>query len=383
MLRRLDVSDIAAFASYRSDPVLAMYQGWSAMSDAEAHKFLDEMSRATLLQPCVWCQLGITEDASHALVGDVGLCVSKDGASAEIGFTLRRESHGRGVASRAVLAAMKFVFENTTAARAIAITDARNLPCIRLLERIGMQKSETCDTLFKGEPCVEHTYVMLRQARTLGSNPALVNPEKLSLGYNPAYESPTVQLFAPSAAKTTAINITIRTASPADALCLSVLATHVFLDTYAKDGVHESLAREVQQTLSVAACAQQLADQNMRTAVAESAGRLIAFYQLRITASHALVTSSSASELVRVYVHERFTSHGVGTKLLQHAESLALENGADSLWLTAWADNARALAFYARRGYKDAGATDYVFENARFENRLFVKLYSVNKIRPD
>ena len=38
--------------------------------------------------------------------------------------------------------------------------------------------------------------------------------------------------------------IIFRPATPADALCLGVLSTQVFLDTYATQGVSPSLARE-------------------------------------------------------------------------------------------------------------------------------------------
>lgn len=189
-----------------------------------------------------------------------------------------------------------------------------------------------------------------------------------------------MQIFSHSAANAIAIDVTIRAANATDLLCISMLATHVFLDTYAHDGMREALAREVQQTLSVAAFSTQLTQPDTSTLVAESGGHMIALCQLRFNQAHALLASTTAmaaAELVRLYVHERFTGRGVGTGLLRHAETLAANGGAATLWLTAWVANTRALAFYARRGYVDSGATDYVFEKDRFENRLFVKSIKV------
>jgi diamine N-acetyltransferase len=40
-------------------------------------------------------------------------------------------------------------------------------------------------------------------------------------------------------------NLTLRAATPEDALCLSVLAMQVVLDTYATQGIRPALAREV------------------------------------------------------------------------------------------------------------------------------------------
>ena len=48
--------------------------------------------------------------------------------------------------------------------RVIGITDARNLPSMRLMERVGMRMTETSQAVFRGEACVEHTYTVTRAA---------------------------------------------------------------------------------------------------------------------------------------------------------------------------------------------------------------------------
>ena len=175
---------------------------------------------------------------------------------------------------------------------------------------------------------------------------------------------------------TTAANgpdVALRIAGPADALCIGVLATQVFLDTYAMDGIRPSLAREVLHHLSTGAIARSLADPATMFLVAECAGHLIGFAQLTIGATHACAGPEATVELGRLYVQRAFAGKGVGTMLLARSEELARARGAGSLWLTAWVGNRRALAFYARRGYADVGATTYEFENEQYENRVFVR----------
>jgi aminoglycoside 6'-N-acetyltransferase len=58
---------------------------------------------------------------------------------------------------------IRLIFERTPVARVHAITDARNVPCIRLLERIGMRQVGTLNTSFRGEPCVEHVFEICRR----------------------------------------------------------------------------------------------------------------------------------------------------------------------------------------------------------------------------
>ena len=164
-----------------------------------------------------------------------------------------------------------------------------------------------------------------------------------------------------------------RPATPADALCLGVLSTQVFLDTYAPLGIRAAIANEVLAKHSVAVYERLLADTAVTLLVAECDGHLVGFSQVRNAVGHALVPDAAAAELDRLYVHERFTGRGVGRDLLRHAEKAAAARGADTLWLTAWEGNVRALGFYARRGYANLGLTVYTIEGEDFPNHLFAK----------
>lgn len=174
--------------------------------------------------------------------------------------------------------------------------------------------------------------------------------------------------------------IALRTADPSDALCIGVLATQVFLDTYAMDGIRPSLAREVLHHLSTGAIARSLADPATVFLVAERAGHLIGFAELTIGATHEFAGPEATVELGRLYVQRAFAGKGIGTMLLARSEVLARARGAGALWLTAWVGNRRGLAFYARRGYVDAGGTMYEFENEQYENRVFVRALARGRV---
>ena len=164
VLRRLAVSDLRAFQAYRGDPQLARYQGWSAMSDEEATEFLLRMSQSDLLVPGVWSQIGIAQAGAEHLIGDIGLLLSLDGRSAEVGITLGRESQGRGFGAAALREAIRLVFEATKAESVHGVADARNVVSIRLLQRVGMQQLESRNAVFRDEPCIEHIFAVKRPA---------------------------------------------------------------------------------------------------------------------------------------------------------------------------------------------------------------------------
>lgn len=164
VLRRLATSDLRDFQQYRSDALLGQYQGWTATSDDEAAAFLGEMAEAALFRPGRWSQIGIADALELRLLGDIGLFLRDDGREAEIGFTLRREFHGRGFGLAAVRAAIDLVFEQTNVGRVLGITDARNHASMRLLQRVGMQIAGTRVTTFRDEPCIEHVYATCRDS---------------------------------------------------------------------------------------------------------------------------------------------------------------------------------------------------------------------------
>lgn len=162
VLRRIERADLPAFQSYRNDPQVALYQGWTPMADADAIAFLEHMNAAPMFQPGEWIQLGIAEPDGLGLVGDIGLLLSGDGRHAEIGFSVARAMQGKGVGTSAVRLAIDLVFERTKVERVLGITDARNEPSIRLLHRIGMHLDAIRSILHRGEPCLERVYALPR-----------------------------------------------------------------------------------------------------------------------------------------------------------------------------------------------------------------------------
>lgn len=167
--------------------------------------------------------------------------------------------------------------------------------------------------------------------------------------------------------------LTLRPATLADALCLGVLGTQVFLDNYATTGIRPTLAREVLGAFSTEAVAAMLQQPHTQVVVAELAQHLIGFAQITLGTPQVLLQAQRPLELDRLYVQEPFTAQGVGSRLIQRAEQQAAAAGADVMWLTPWVHNQRALRFYAKLGYADLGSTWYCFEDERHENRVLVK----------
>jgi diamine N-acetyltransferase len=164
----------------------------------------------------------------------------------------------------------------------------------------------------------------------------------------------------------------LRQAASEDAAILSVLASQVFLDTYATKGVNRDLAKEVQSAYSVEVFHSRLKRPDVQIWVAEQDDYTVAF--MDTTASTTCPTHGvSGIEVFRLYVQAPFHGQGIGRKLMSFAEGLARDQDRTHVWLTAWSGNHRALEFYKRVGYTDSGTTQYVIEGKAYENRVMVK----------
>jgi ribosomal protein S18 acetylase RimI-like enzyme len=162
------------------------------------------------------------------------------------------------------------------------------------------------------------------------------------------------------------IDVHIRDAVESDAESLSSFAATMFRETYrptaSRTGLETYIARHFRADIQAA----EIAAPDERTLVAERAGELVGYAQLRTGAAPECVHAGSgaagaAIEIRRFYVASRWHGHGIAQRLM----SACLQGGARGLpvWLGVFANNARAIAFYKKCGFRVAGdATFYMGE---------------------
>src|SRR6266567_5258722 len=140
ILRHFTDGDLVPFMAYRNDPVVAKYQGWEGISEAEALAFIEEQKMVQPGVPGQWFQIAIELKETGALAGDCALKINEhDERQAEIGYTVARAYQGKGIASEGVSRILDYTFRTLELHRVIAITDCENAASIALLERLGMR----------------------------------------------------------------------------------------------------------------------------------------------------------------------------------------------------------------------------------------------------
>lgn len=149
----------------------------------------------------------------------------------------------------------------------------------------------------------------------------------------------------------------IRPAAGSDAAELSELAERTFRDAFSDLNSPENMDLHCTSAFSTEVQAAEIANPEICTLVAESRGRLVAFAQVHLRPeAPSCVAASPSVELHRIYVERAFHGTGLARDLMEHVLELADHRGAAAIWLGVWEQNPRAIRFYQRFGFSEAGA---------------------------
>ena len=143
LLRRWRAADADALAAMNADPEVMRYIGDGALlgraeSDALIGRFEGEWDERGF---GLWA---VEDRHDGELLGFAGLTVPMFLPAVlpavEVGWRLRREAWGRGVATEAALAALAFGFGELAMREIISIVDPRNDRSLRVCEKLGMTR---------------------------------------------------------------------------------------------------------------------------------------------------------------------------------------------------------------------------------------------------
>jgi len=154
-------------------------------------------------------------------------------------------------------------------------------------------------------------------------------------------------------------HLTIRPAGLDDAALLADLGARTFRETFEAITSPENLAAFLASAYGEELQRAELADASRPALVLEVDGIPSGFVQLRLGHREPCVPGQRPVELQRIYVLQAAHGGGLGKALMEASLELARAWEADAFWLGVWEHNDRALAFYARCGFREVG--DHIF----------------------
>ncbi|WLT30315.1 GNAT family N-acetyltransferase [Geothrix sp. PMB-07] len=175
----------------------------------------------------------------------------------------------------------------------------------------------------------------------------------------------------------------IRPALPTDAQELALLGERLWRETYTGLIPASNLELHLAATFGPAQQAVELAEPINLTLALEVDGRLLGYALLRAHGpepDHPGCSFSRPLEVARFYVDKSLHGSGAAAQLMAAVFAHAATAGHDGVWLQVWEQNPRAIRFYAKAGFLDAGDATYRIGKQVDRDRLLVHALMVREL---
>lgn len=147
----------------------------------------------------------------------------------------------------------------------------------------------------------------------------------------------------------------IRKAGPHDAKRLAKIAEETFRDTFAAMNAAEDMELHCRASYSDAIQGGEIVNPDMLTLLCEQDGNPVGFAQLRWGKPPGFVVADAPGEIQRLYVARDCHGRGVAHDLMSACLDEMASHQCDLVWLGVWEKNSRAIAFYRKFGFQQAG----------------------------
>lgn len=147
----------------------------------------------------------------------------------------------------------------------------------------------------------------------------------------------------------------IRKANQYDAAALALIAEQTFRSTFSNTNSAEDMDLHCRKSFGVEIQTREIADPSIITLLCEEASNVIGFAQLRLGDAPDFVSASKPVEIQRLYLAEQWHGKGLAQSLMAACIDEAKQLGSDAIWLGVWEQNPRAIMFYNKCGFLEAG----------------------------
>lgn len=141
ILRKFNQTDVDAVYAMRSDADLMRFIRDPQTNRAEAESWINLVSSRWETEKIGFC--AVVEKRSGKFAGWCGLWRLKETDEIEVGYALVKEFRGKGYASEASEAFLKYGFEELNLKEIVAVARAENRASRRVMERLGMSYDYT------------------------------------------------------------------------------------------------------------------------------------------------------------------------------------------------------------------------------------------------
>ncbi|WP_207432974.1 GNAT family N-acetyltransferase [Sabulibacter ruber] len=153
---------------------------------------------------------------------------------------------------------------------------------------------------------------------------------------------------------------TFRAATAADAYLLADLGWRTFDETFAPYNKPEDMEAFHPTMYSPELQAAELAAPHTEFLIVEAEGEAVAYVKWNTAPAPPEISGQKPFQISRLYLLQAWTGRGLGDTLMKMSLERAQQNGHDVVWLTVWESNHRAIRFYQKYGFAEAGELTFV-----------------------
>ena len=153
--------------------------------------------------------------------------------------------------------------------------------------------------------------------------------------------------------------VLIRPGRSEDAAALASFAREIFDRTFGPWNDPADMRAYMDVAFGERQQAAELADPAIATLIAEADGELAAYAQVSPRRTPDAPAGPRPVELMRFYVGIGWQGRGIARELMTAVVGEARRFGGATLWLCVWGENARALTFYRKCGFREIGTTPF------------------------
>jgi ribosomal protein S18 acetylase RimI-like enzyme len=165
----------------------------------------------------------------------------------------------------------------------------------------------------------------------------------------------------------------VRRATVADAPTVAMLAERTFREAFAAQNPPDEMDRHCREHFGDAIQAREIADEGCSTLLLEADGQPAGFAQLRWDATPDCVAGAAPGEIQRFYLLRAFHGAGLAATLMDACFEALRHRGSDVAWLGVWEENPRAIAFYRKHGFAEAGRKVFLLGDEAQRDLVMVK----------
>jgi diamine N-acetyltransferase len=161
-------------------------------------------------------------------------------------------------------------------------------------------------------------------------------------------------------------------AAEQDAPRLAEFAARTFEETFGPDNTPDDMASHLAASYGVEQQSAEIANPDIITLLAEDDSQMAGYAQVRRNRAPIEPAIAASVELWRFYIDRPWHGRGVAAQLMDAVRDAAQALGGQRIWLSVWECNPRAIAFYAKNGFRIVGSKDFWVGSDRQTDHVMV-----------